>query len=474
MNYKIYEANLATLTKKLIRLNAKLTRIGAEPITYKVTGHEDVPSQADATKLERFINLEVEGSAPKHNGWSFLATLVHTQEGNIIRSIPGFQAPFDIRDKLPVCDHCKTARNRHDTYLVRHDDGRTMQVGSTCMRDFLATEPGRLTNAAQILFDAFSVCEAAGDRAWLGGSVAYVPFRIDLDTFLNCVAAVVLKDNSYITRRMVMDNKAKASTAEIAYSVMGGNRADIYPITPEAEKLASDARSFVLKKFSPAILDVDNADDSAIMANILQSFKASNHSLSDFEHNLLACARAEAIEPRLNGVAAYIVEYFRKNGGGPKVYANSAVQLGAGLSRIFGMFEAAKASLKRPAIRLADEAGARIHLSLAGEKSVNWGSIYVKGMRGSEAYYGKITAEGKFCPSRECPATVETLLVAFANDPETIATKYGKLTGCCCFCGRTLTDDRSTEVGYGPVCAGKFGLNWGTAIRKPATEAVAA
>ena len=40
----------------------------------------------------------------------------------------------------------------------------------------------------------------------------------------------------------------------------------------------------------------------------------------------------------------------------------------------------------------------------------------------------------------------------------------GHLTTYCCFCGRHLTDDgenRSVEVGYGPVCGPKNGLPWG-------------
>lgn len=186
--------------------------------------------------------------------------------------------------------------------------------------------------------------------------------------------------------------------------------------------------------------------------------------MSDFEHNLLSCARAEAIETRLCGISAYIIEAYRRSQPRPE-----AAQLDvAGLQRIFTMFTSAVANLKRPAIRLADDAGHYLHLSLAGEASKNAGCIYVKGERGTDAYYGKITPQGRFFAVSSCPKTVEPHLLAFAADPETVAAKYGKLTGNCCFCGRKLTDDRSTEVGYGPVCAGKFGLNWGTTEPTPA------
>lgn len=36
------------------------------------------------------------------------------------------------------------------------------------------------------------------------------------------------------------------------------------------------------------------------------------------------------------------------------------------------------------------------------------------------------------------------------------AAAYGKLTGVCCCCGRTLTNPDSIEAGIGPVCAAKF------------------
>jgi hypothetical protein len=43
-----------------------------------------------------------------------------------------------------------------------------------------------------------------------------------------------------------------------------------------------------------------------------------------------------------------------------------------------------------------------------------------------------------------------------------VAAEHGHKTGNCCFCSRPLNDARSTEVGYGPVCADKWELPWGT------------
>lgn len=41
------------------------------------------------------------------------------------------------------------------------------------------------------------------------------------------------------------------------------------------------------------------------------------------------------------------------------------------------------------------------------------------------------------------------------------AAAYGRATDHCVFCGHGLEDERSTTVGYGPVCADNYGLPWG-------------
>lgn len=477
--YSVYEPNLNTLTAKLTRLNAKLARINVAPITWKQVGHHDEPHPSIENAVVRYIDLEVEGVIPTENGWSFIATIVHTDDGNIIRCVPGYEVPVEFRDRPTWCDHCKTNRVRRDTYIVRHTDGRVMQVGSSCLAEFIGTNnPGSLTKASEHLLNAFDICDAAQKRDWLGGSNELHTYRIDLDTYLGYVAAVVLKMGRYITRKQArenaeregMDPRSAQSTSDIAQSAMRSHNPQypgVYEVSPEAEKLATEAREWVLRKYSPPIIDVDGASEAAIMGSIMTSMKAANTSLSEFEHNLLACARAEAIEPRLCGIAAFIVEAYRRNQPRPQ-----AAQLDkAGLPRIFAMFNSANSHLKHPAIRLADDAGNHLTLSLAGAASKNAGFIYVKGAKGSDSYYGKISPEGRFFPVSVCPKTVEPHLLAFAADPTGVATKYGRLTGNCCFCGRKLTDERSTAMGYGPVCADHFGLDWGKAHTDLATPA---
>jgi hypothetical protein len=45
------------------------------------------------------------------------------------------------------------------------------------------------------------------------------------------------------------------------------------------------------------------------------------------------------------------------------------------------------------------------------------------------------------------------------------AAAFGKLVGRCCFCSHAIDTPESTAVGYGPVCASKYGLPWGDAVQ---------
>ena len=62
-------------------------------------------------------------------------------------------------------------------------------------------------------------------------------------------------------------------------------------------------------------------------------------------------------------------------------------------------------------------------------------------------------------PAEDRPVSI---LAQLATQPAQLAAKHGKLTGHCCFCNSELSDEKSTNVGYGPVCAKRWGLPHGS------------
>lgn len=130
------------------------------------------------------------------------------------------------------------------------------------------------------------------------------------------------------------------------------------------------------------------------------------------------------------------------------------------MSGVYALFEAAKASgLKYPKIVAMSPVG-EIKLSVAGPNAKAPGTINVveAGAAFGEAkWYGRVHQDGTF-EGRSAPAELVDYLKAFAANPAEQAALHGKRTGNCCFCGHTLVEQGSVEVGFGPICASRFGL----------------
>jgi hypothetical protein len=96
----------------------------------------------------------------------------------------------------------------------------------------------------------------------------------------------------------------------------------------------------------------------------------------------------------------------------------------------------------------------RLKVQIDGVAGGKWdGWVFVK----DAAEYGQGTRYGSQRPGELYRGKIEDALRAIAADPKAAAIAYGKLTGHCCLCNRTLEAEGSVEAGIGPICAGKVG-----------------
>jgi|GEM_PF-2881298 len=133
----------------------------------------------------------------------------------------------------------------------------------------------------------------------------------------------------------------------------------------------------------------------------------------------------------------------------------------ANLSPVIAFISAAREKgLKFPKLRVLDSDGkSELVLGLTGNGSKVPGSVTVK--RDGE-YLGLVRPTGEVVSSWEAPGLFDAVLIdhllLVASDPAKAAKEFAALKGVCSFCGSQITDDGSVEVGYGPVCAKKWGL----------------
>lgn len=137
-------------------------------------------------------------------------------------------------------------------------------------------------------------------------------------------------------------------------------------------------------------------------------------------------------------------------------------------------FDKASEKLKYPKFVCYTESEQVIRLQRAGSGSRHMGTLNITDNKayGENTWFGRIRRDGSFELSRNRPyhindtawresfQEIEILLAQFAADPPAFAAIQGKRWNNCCFCNAELTNPGSIHWGYGPICAGNYGLPW--------------
>jgi len=133
------------------------------------------------------------------------------------------------------------------------------------------------------------------------------------------------------------------------------------------------------------------------------------------------------------------------------------------LANVIKLFATAAKKLKYPKLTFFVD-GTTIRFQVAGERSRCPGTINVTdgGSYGQNTWYGRIDRNGEWLPSAAATPAVIDLVKRLGEDLIAAAVQHGHHTGHCCFCALQLKDERSTSVGYGPICADKWELPWGS------------
>ena len=121
----------------------------------------------------------------------------------------------------------------------------------------------------------------------------------------------------------------------------------------------------------------------------------------------------------------------------------------------------AKRYLKYPKLWLQLADGTPVKVYMSGARSKYPDTVNLK-VGQYDDWYGRILDTGEWHRPRSAEVEVvgqlKTLLEELAADPAGVAAAYGKITGHCCFCHQPLSDERSLDVGFGPVCADHYDL----------------
>jgi len=195
--YSIWEGFMNDLEKKVATIQRKCNKFGCEFHFAKVG--EEIKAVPDFTRKDpitgkpilvncKFIICEAEGTAVV-NGWEFVATVEHTEKGNIFgKALTDVEIPERYRTSDTYCEHCNSHRHRKSTFIVMNTEtGEFKQVGNNCLRDFTS---GMSASFAAYMASLKTIFEEVEEQP-IGGSWGWYQRYYETEEFLRFTAETI-------------------------------------------------------------------------------------------------------------------------------------------------------------------------------------------------------------------------------------------------------------------------------------------
>ncbi len=230
MEFKILTENMNKALKTVERLRKialKMNRV----LNYETSECDPMIVTIHQSKVaipRQLLTVTVNGANDilTYNNARFVARIDVTDNGAIVLTAPDYEGeiPQHYYSKPENrCDHCGHRRRRVRYYLVEKD-GELMQVGSTCVKEFVGINPNHLMRT----FEHLQIIESAGSvNDMLEGDMTPQPSRLSYEVaeVAQVSAGVITVDKGYAKHDTIATVKAL-----------------LFPVTPQDYKLKQKYR----------------------------------------------------------------------------------------------------------------------------------------------------------------------------------------------------------------------------------------
>jgi hypothetical protein len=302
--WTIPEENIEAFIAKFDKMAKKAVALEAAVPTWQELGRfrADMRSTKERTRqvppyYRNYIQVVVHGEGPRLKGWRFLG-VIDPGEGELgegmylLNMVPGEEIPdrFKIREEVNPfwCDHCQTIRRRKTTFIVANEEtGEVLQVGSSCIRDFLGhTAPQQIAQYLQWLDEAGAGLDEDEDY---GGGGYGGPRAYDLETFLAYTVRSI-GEFGWMSRGKARDTMEQATSDHVLEMISDAGQ--------DPEELQAARR-----RFRAAITDEDHA--AAIAA--LEWSPTLWSEESDYGLNMEAALSGDTVSYTTAGLVASLI-----------------------------------------------------------------------------------------------------------------------------------------------------------------------
>lgn len=253
--------------------------IHGEPYQKRVSDEHEWP--------ERFVTmipLTVEGPVIKVPGWSLQGRVDFEDGGILVNARPGTALPPRFRSIKPICDHCKSDRQRNAVFVFQAEgDGHYMQVGRQCLRDFMGVSPEAALWAASEFGGIFDDIDEELQRG--GGSAGHETVSL---SDVMAAAACAVRLGGFFSRKAA-DEKGGVPTSSAVHEIL-------FP-----PKILARGQ-----ERPPKPEDVDKEKAQKVIEWV-QSTWGAKEDPSDYEYNAVELTSREAVRPKRIGLLTSLI-----------------------------------------------------------------------------------------------------------------------------------------------------------------------
>lgn len=282
---------LGLVTARIAKVNRKAEKLGVP--AFVIVASE--PYLVDRTtegghkiKVE-MVRITVTGAPVQITGYRFLGRIDFEDGINLVNARPGEIIPPRYRTTTTLCDHCASLRQRKSVFIFRRDGGdQHIQVGRTCLKDFMGHDPARVLHSASLWDDL-----SEGIDADANSGTGYP--ALGVDEILAMAAAVVRVKGGFISKAAAAHSDYMVSTAAAVY-------AQLFP---------PKVRPGDWVKITPEERDAQRAAQAKAWA--LESMSGNGREQSDYEYNLTTLLQAEAVNAKRMALLVSLVGVYARH-----------------------------------------------------------------------------------------------------------------------------------------------------------------
>lgn len=208
-----YQINHLSVTQTIAKANKIAARAAKKGLIggYTVTTTEETVQTPGGYEVKTF--LVIEGEPAKKAGWAFVAAVEFIDGTPVVTGSPFYTGPQVDRSVLKpdTCQECGKKIARTKTIVVEDEAGQRLQVGTSCVKDFLGQE---VTPAWYSTKDPFSEFDG-----YAGGGQYFTTLLTVLTE-----AASIIRQAGFVSRAAA-EGYGPSATADLVGSILGLGRA---------------------------------------------------------------------------------------------------------------------------------------------------------------------------------------------------------------------------------------------------------